>query len=47
MGYRAKQRIIFIEILSGQEALKEILNILGHQENTNQNNPDAGEGIEK
>jgi hypothetical protein len=38
MEYRTKQRILNREILNDQEILKEILNILSHQGNANQNN---------
>jgi len=40
MGYRAKGRILNWGILNGQEALKEMLNILSHQANANQNSPE-------
>ena len=40
MGHRAKQRILNRGILDGLEALKEMLNILSHQGNTNQNDPE-------
>jgi hypothetical protein len=40
MGYRAKQRILNCEILHGPEAPKEMFNILSHQGNANQNNPE-------
>ena len=38
MGYRAKQRILNLEILNGQEAPKEMFNILNYQGNANKNN---------
>jgi hypothetical protein len=37
--YRAKHRISYYGISNGQEAPKEIFNILSHQENTSQNDP--------
>jgi hypothetical protein len=37
MEYKAKQRILNRGISNGQEALKEVFNILSHQENINQN----------
>ena len=37
MGYRTKQRILTGGILNGQEAPKEMFNILNHQGNANQN----------
>jgi hypothetical protein len=40
MGYRAKQRILNWGIPNGLEALKEMFNILSHQGNANQNNPE-------
>jgi hypothetical protein len=40
MGYRAKQRILNTGILNGREALKEMFNILSHQGNVNQNDPE-------
>jgi hypothetical protein len=40
MGYRAKQRILNREISNGQETSNEMFNILCHQGNTNQNNPE-------
>ena len=40
MGYRAKQRILNRGISNGQEALKEMFNILSHQGNANPNNPE-------
>jgi hypothetical protein len=40
MGYRAKQRILNLEIRNGSEAPKEMFNIFSHQGNTNQNNPE-------
>ena len=39
-GYRAKQRILNWGILNGSESSKEMFNILSHQGNANQNNPD-------
>jgi hypothetical protein len=38
MGYRAKQKILNRGISNGQEAFKEMFNILSHEGNTNQNN---------
>ena len=38
MECRAKQKILKREISNGQEALKEMFNILSHQGNANQNN---------
>ena len=38
MGYRAKQRILNRGISNGGETLKEMLNVLSHQGETNQNN---------
>ncbi|KAL6076036.1 hypothetical protein STEG23_033551 [Scotinomys teguina] len=38
MGYRAKQRIYGRRILNGRKTFKEMLNILTHQRNANQNN---------
>jgi hypothetical protein len=40
MGYRAKQAILNRGIPNGLEATKEMFNILSHQENANQNNPE-------
>jgi hypothetical protein len=40
MGYRAKQRILNQGISNGYEALKEMFNILSHQRNANQFNPE-------
>ena len=40
MGYRGKQRIFTLGILNGRDAPKEMFNILSHQGNTNQNNPE-------
>jgi hypothetical protein len=40
MGYRAKQRILNRGIPRGQEAPKEMLNILSHWGNAKQNNPE-------
>jgi hypothetical protein len=37
MGYRAKQRILNRQISNGQETLKEMLSIISHQGNANQN----------
>jgi hypothetical protein len=39
-GVQAKQRIFSWGILNGQESPKEILNIVSHQGNANQNNPE-------
>ena len=41
MGYSAKQRILNRGILNGQEALKEMFNILSHQGNGTQNNSEV------
>ena len=38
MGCRAKQKILKREISNGQEALKEMVKVLSHQGNVNQNN---------
>jgi hypothetical protein len=40
MGYRAKQIIHNRGISSGQDALKEMFNMLSHQGTTNQNDPE-------
>ena len=40
MGYIAKQRMFNRGILNGREALKEMFNILSHQGNVNQNDPE-------
>jgi hypothetical protein len=40
MEARTKQRILNRGISDGQETLKEMLSILGHQGNVNQNNPE-------
>jgi hypothetical protein len=40
MGYRAKQRIHNRGISNGREALKEMFQVLSHQGNANQNNPE-------
>ena len=40
MRYRAKQRIFNGGISNWQDAHKEMFNILSHQENVNQNNPE-------
>ena len=40
MGYRDKQKILNREIANVQEALKELFNILWHQGNANQNDPE-------
>ena len=37
MGYRSKQRILNRRFLNGQKILKEMVNILSHQGNANQN----------
>ena len=37
MGYRSKQRILNRRISNVQKTLKEMLNILSHHRNTNQN----------
>ena len=37
MGYRTKQRILSKGIPNTQEAFKEMLNVLSHQGNENQN----------
>jgi len=39
-GYRAKQRILIWRISNGWETPKEMFNILSHQRNANQNNPE-------
>jgi hypothetical protein len=39
MVYRAKQKILNIEISSGQESLKEMFKFFSHQENANPSNP--------
>ena len=39
-GYRAQQNILYWGILNDLEAPKEMFNILSHQENENQNNPE-------
>ena len=40
MGYRAKQKVLNWEIPNGWEASKEVVDILSHQGNANQNNPE-------
>jgi hypothetical protein len=40
MEYRAKQRILNQEISNGWEAPKYMFNILSHQGNANQNDPE-------
>jgi hypothetical protein len=40
MGYRAKQKIFKWGISNGREPPKEMFNILNHQGNANQNNPE-------
>ena len=40
VGYRAKQRILNWGIPNGWEAPREKFNILSHQVNANQNNPE-------
>jgi len=40
MEYRAKQNILSWGLLNGQKAPKEMLNILSHKGNANQNNPE-------
>jgi hypothetical protein len=40
MGYRAKQRILNRGNSNGWEETKEMFNILSHQGNANQNNPE-------
>jgi hypothetical protein len=40
MGYRTKQGILNRVITNGQEALKEVFNILSHRGNENQNDPE-------
>ena len=40
MGYRAKQRLFNEGISHGWEAPKEMSNIINHQGNSNQNNPE-------
>ena len=39
-GYRTEQKILNREILNVQEEIKEIFNILSHQGNVNQNDPE-------
>ena len=41
MGYRIKQRILNLGTLNVLEAPKEIFNILRHQRNVNQNDPES------
>jgi hypothetical protein len=41
MGYRAKQGILNKGILNVREAPKEMFNILIHQRNAHQNNPES------
>ena len=40
MGLRAKQRILTWGILKGWETPEKMFNILSHQRNANQNNPE-------
>ena len=40
MGHRAKQWILNKGISSGQEALKEVFEVLSHQGNANQYDPE-------
>jgi hypothetical protein len=40
MGFRSKQRILNRGISNDLEAVEEMFNILSHQKNTNQNNPE-------
>jgi hypothetical protein len=40
MGLRAKQRILTWGIMNGWEAPEKMFNILNHQGNANQNNPE-------
>jgi hypothetical protein len=40
MEYTDKQRILNRGISNGQETLKQMFNILSHQGNANQNNPE-------
>ena len=40
MWYRTKQRILNRGILNGQKVLKEMFNIITHQGNANQNDPE-------
>ena len=40
MGYRAKQRILNLGNWNVQEARKEMFNILSHQGNADQNDPE-------
>jgi len=40
MGYRAKQKILKSGISNGQEVPKEMFNILSHQGNSYQNDPE-------
>ena len=39
MGYRRKQKVLNRAISNGLESSKEVLDILSHQGNANQNNP--------
>jgi hypothetical protein len=41
VGYRTKQRILNSGNSNGKEALKEMINILSHQGNANQNNSEV------
>ncbi|KAL6045659.1 hypothetical protein STEG23_015745, partial [Scotinomys teguina] len=41
MGYKAKQRIYGRRISNGQKTFKEVLNILTHQRNANENNSEV------
>jgi hypothetical protein len=45
MAYRAKQRILKWEIPNSWEAPEKMLNILNHQGNANQNNPEISPHI--
>jgi hypothetical protein len=40
MGLRTEQRILTRGIPNGREALEKMFNILNHQGNANQNNPE-------
>jgi hypothetical protein len=41
MGFRAERRILVRGLTNGLEALKEMFNILSHQENANQNDSET------
>jgi hypothetical protein len=40
VGYTAKPKIHNLGMSNGQEAIKEMFNVLNHQRNTNQNDPE-------